>query len=219
MEEYGDGLMMCQIDQEKLIKEVYEIVSYVSASDNGNTIPKRAKKHPELLWVRFADRLEAIGPIGAVRCYQYNTEKGESLSVSTTPRPKTKQEVWANVTPDRLQKYMETKDSASMMDHYFDKLLQIARFEQEIVKNNFLCQEAEKRVEPLVDICLEWGRTGKVPVDLIMSHADKSSKKKKTEEKKVQKNEPAKIPALKKQIKRKQLAQGLTISQRRLKIK
>ena len=129
MEEYGDGLMMCQIDQEKLIKEVYEIVSYVSASDNGNTIPKRAKKHPELLWVRFADRLEAIGPIGAVRCYQYNTEKGESLSISTTPRPKTKQEVWANVTPERLQNYMETKDSASMMDHYFDKLLQIARFE------------------------------------------------------------------------------------------
>ena len=129
MEEYGDGLMMCQIDQEKLIKEVNEIVSYVSASDNGNTIPKRAKKHPELLWVRFADRLEAIGPIGAVRCYQYNTEKGESLSKSTTPRPKTKKEVWANVTPDRLQKYMETKDSDSMMDHYFDKLLQIARFE------------------------------------------------------------------------------------------
>lgn len=81
---------------------MHETISYVSASDNGNTIPKRAKKHPELLWVRMADRLEAIGAIGAVRCYQYNCEKGEALSVASTPRPKTREEVWANVTPDRL---------------------------------------------------------------------------------------------------------------------
>ena len=60
---------MCQIEPQEVIKEVHEIISYVSASDNGNTIPKRAKKHPELLWVRMADRLEAIGAIGAVRCY------------------------------------------------------------------------------------------------------------------------------------------------------
>ena len=128
MEEYGDGLTMCQIEPKDVIKEVHETISYVSASDNGNNIPKRALKHPELLWVRFADRLEAIGAIGAVRCYQYNTEKGEKLYASTTPRPKTREEVWANVTPDRFEKYMRTKDSDSMMDHYFDKLLQIARF-------------------------------------------------------------------------------------------
>ena len=44
-----------------------------------------------------------------------------------------------------------------MMDHYFDKLLQIAKFEPDVVQNDFLCEEAEKRVEPLVQVCLEWG--------------------------------------------------------------
>ena len=52
---------------------------------------------------------------------------------------------------------MQNKDSASMMDHYFDKLLQIAKFEPDVVQNDFLCEEAEKRVEPLVQVCLEWG--------------------------------------------------------------
>ena len=51
-------------------KEMRKMIAYVSASDNGNSIPKRALSNPELLWVRYADRLEAIGPIGAVRCFQ-----------------------------------------------------------------------------------------------------------------------------------------------------
>ena len=86
--------------------------------------------HPELLWVRYSDRLEAIGAIGAVRCWQYNSEKGAPMQVDTTPRCLNKEEVWANVTPDRLEKYMRTKTSDSMMDHYFDKLLQIALFDK-----------------------------------------------------------------------------------------
>ena len=154
---------MCSINPKKVEKEAMEAISYVSASDNGNQVPKRAKKNPELLWVRFSDRLEAIGTIGAVRCWQYNTEKGAPLSVVTTPKPKTRQQVWKEVTPERFEAYMTKKDSASMMDHYFDKLLQIARFDIDVVKNKFLCEEAERRVEPLVQICLEWGKTGKVP--------------------------------------------------------
>ena len=31
-----------------------------------------------------------------------------------------------------------------MMDHYYDKLLQIARFDAGVVKNAYLCQEASK---------------------------------------------------------------------------
>jgi len=50
------------------------MISYVSFSDNGNTIPDRAHKSPEFLWPRYSDRLEAIGAIGAVRCWQYNEE-------------------------------------------------------------------------------------------------------------------------------------------------
>ena len=57
-----------------ILSESLEMISYVSASSNGNSIPERAITNPEFLWVRFSDRLEAIGTIGMVRCYQYNTE-------------------------------------------------------------------------------------------------------------------------------------------------
>lgn len=152
-------------------KETLETISYVSASDNGNEVPKRAEEHPELLWVRYADRLEAIGAIGAVRCWQYNSEKGAELSVETTPRPTTKAEVWAHVTPDRLANYMKNKTSDSMMDHYYDKLLQIAVFDSKVVSNEYLCAEAERRVTPLLVICLKYGKTGKPPIPLIKKFA------------------------------------------------
>ena len=111
------------VDVKSIKRETIEMISYVSASSNGNQVPERAQQHPELLWVRWADRLEAIGTIGAVRCWQYNTEKGAPMQVDTTPRCQSRDEVWANVTPDRLDSYMSTKTSNSMMDHYFDKLL------------------------------------------------------------------------------------------------
>ena len=137
-------------DEKIVTKETLEMISYVSASDNGNAVPKRAQKNPEFLWTRYSDRLEAIGTIGAVRCWQYNSEKGAPMSVETTPRPTSKAEVWENVTPDRFDNYMTTKTSDSMMDHYFDKLLQIAVFDSNTVANKFLCEEADRRVEPLV---------------------------------------------------------------------
>lgn len=61
-------------DVAHVTEEVLEMISYVSFSDNGNTIPARAQKSPEFLWPRYSDRLEAIGAIGAVRCWQYNEE-------------------------------------------------------------------------------------------------------------------------------------------------
>jgi uncharacterized protein len=145
----------CLIDQTELDAEIvkeltFEMISYVSASDNGNIVPKRAQKHPELLWVRYSDRLEAIGTIGAVRCWQYNTEKRAPYFVDTTPRCTTKAEVWANVTPARFENYMKTKTSASMMDHYYDKLLQISFFDKQTVCNDWLCEEADRRVDPLI---------------------------------------------------------------------
>ena len=62
---------------------------------------------------------------------------------------------------------MVTGDSNSMMDHFYDKLLHVARFDPEVVQNSFLVEEAARRVQPLVDICLEYGLTGIVPEDSI----------------------------------------------------
>ena len=54
-----------------------------------------------------------------------------------------------------------------MMDHYYDKLLQIAHFDPAVVVSSYLQEEAGKRVQPLVEICLEVGRTGEVPVEML----------------------------------------------------
>jgi len=54
---------------EVIVEEALRMIEYVSASKNGNKVPKEALGAPEMLWVRFCDRLEAIGAIGAVRCY------------------------------------------------------------------------------------------------------------------------------------------------------
>lgn len=88
--------------------------------------------------MRFADRLEAIGVIGAIRCYQYSMESDRNLAAPDTPLPKTEKEVWAQVTPERFENYMKSKSSNSMMDHYYDKLLHVAVFDPKIVQNDFL---------------------------------------------------------------------------------
>jgi hypothetical protein len=152
-----------------VISEVLQMISYVSASVNGNTVPAPATKDPTLLWPRFCDRLEAIGTSGAVRCLQYNQEEGAPLYTQTTPRPVTEEELWTHVTQERWNKYQNGGNSASMMDHYYDKLLQIAVFEPAVVQNSYLVTEATKRVEPLVRICLEFGKSGEAPIDLINS--------------------------------------------------
>ena len=66
---------------------------------------------------------------------------------------------------------MRTKTSNSMMDHYYDKLLQIAVFDKDTVQNEWLCQEADRRVDPLVQVCLKYGKTGKAPISMIKKFA------------------------------------------------
>ena len=105
------------------------------------------------------------------------------MSADTTPRCREKEEVWANVTPDRFDNYMRTKTSDSMMDHYFDKLLQIALFDKQTVANEFLCSEADRRVDPLVQVCLKYGKTGKAPISMIKKFAALESVPTKAEKK------------------------------------
>jgi len=154
----------------EITNQVLEMISFVSASVNGNSVPEKAKTDPSLLWPRFCDRLEAIGVIGAVRCYQYNSETDAPLCTESTPRPKTNSQVWNFVTEERWKNYQNGGNSASMMDHYYDKLLQIAVFQPSVVQNTYLVEEASKRVTPLLDICVKYGQTGIVPEDLIKSY-------------------------------------------------
>jgi hypothetical protein len=86
-------------------------------------------------------------------------------------------------------------------------LLQIAAFDPSTVQNAYLIEEQKLRVEPLVKICLQWGRTGIVPEKMILSHDP--SRRNPT----VAKSRPKTL--LRKQIKRSKLRKGLRLMQLR----
>ena len=88
---------------------------------------------------------------------------------ASTPRPEDEPALWAHVTEARWLKYQQGGNSVSMMDHYYDKMFQIAHFDPAIVANLYIQDEAAKRVKPLVEICLHFGRTGKVSIEMLQS--------------------------------------------------
>lgn len=111
-----------------VIDDAVLMIGHVSCSANGNAVPPEAVDSPELLWPRWADRLEATGEIGVVRCYMYDAKSGRPLFTAETPRPTTAAECFAHATEERFAEYQRSGGgSASMVDHYFDKLLQVAR--------------------------------------------------------------------------------------------
>jgi len=152
--------------------EALRCIGWVSCSSNGNSFPAECEEAPELLWPRWADRLEAVGEVGVVRCYQYNKRDGAPLACESTPRPQTAEEALGLATPERFAAYQASGGgSASMLDHYYDKLLPIARPPPSLVRNLYLEREALAGAAPLIDILLEYGRSGVVPVDRIEAMA------------------------------------------------
>mmetsp|Transcript_1958 Transcript_1958/g.4318 ORF Transcript_1958/g.4318 Transcript_1958/m.4318 type:complete len:276 (-) Transcript_1958:169-996(-) len=156
----------------EVVEDALAMIALVSCSKNGNSVPPEAHSRPELLWPRWADRLEATGEIGAVRCWQYNEELGRDAFTSSTPRPRSEAEVWELATPERFEKYQASGgQSASMIDHYFDKLLRVARPPTEVLHNDYFEAEMVRRVAPLVQVCLAFGETGEVPMGMLRSWA------------------------------------------------
>eukprot|EP00438_Fugacium_kawagutii_P020053 Skav201033 [mRNA] locus=scaffold3386:156139:156915:+ [translate_table: standard] len=157
-----------------VIGDAIRMIELVSCSKNGNSVPHDAEKEPELLWPRWADRLEATGEIGIIRCWQYNREVGAPLVLPDTPCPKSEEEVWAHATNQRFELYQKSGGkSNSMLDHYYDKLLRVACPPAHFVKNGYLEREMADRAQPLVQVCLQYGLTGVLPLneDIISEKA------------------------------------------------
>ena len=156
-----------------VIDDALRQISWVSCSANGNSCPPEAKTNPELLWPRWADRLEAVGDIGIVRCYAYNKHEGKTpLACAETPRPQSAEEALALATSERFEQYQASGGgSKSMLDHYYDKLLQVARPPPSLVRNAYLEAEALAGAQPLLEVCLAFGRTAEVPVAMIEATA------------------------------------------------
>jgi len=150
----------------EIVENALRMIGLVSCSANGNSVPLDAVEEPELLWPRWADRLEATGEVGIVRCWQFNREVAAPLVSSETPRPLNEEEVWAYATPERFAQYQRSGgESASMLDHYYDKLLQVSRPPAAAVQNKYFEEEMAKRAAPLVQVCLHFGRTGQLPLE------------------------------------------------------
>jgi uncharacterized protein len=144
---------------------ILNMIDLVSCSKNGNSVPSYIIENGDyhLLIPRWSDRLEAVGKVGVVRCYQYSIEKGLPLSTGSSPRPTIVEQLWECATPERFEAYQARGGtSEDMISHYYDKLLHVACPPKEIVHNMYLEEKAEESAKPLIEICLRYGRTGVV---------------------------------------------------------
>lgn len=149
---------------------ILAMIDWVSASQNGNSVPDAIASSGEYfrLYPRWADRLEAVGRRGVVRCYQYSLEKGQALLSDTSPRATTKEEVYKLADPQRFVDYQASGGhSDDMISHYYDKLLHVARPPPDIVRNSYLEAKAAESAAPLVEVCLRFGVTGKIDEEYL----------------------------------------------------
>jgi len=179
------------------ISRILKMITWVGCSENGNSIPPEieSSKDYHLLIPRWSDRLEAVGRRGVVRCYQYNRETGAPLSkdddLYDSPRPMSEEEIWKVATPERFQMYLNngkhhggkkegnsdaegdhannSSSISSMISHYYDKLLHIARPPPKIVRNKYLEDMANESSKELVQVCLRFGKSGLVDEGYIRS--------------------------------------------------
>ena len=142
---------------------IIKMISLVSSSKNGDSIPEEAINNEWLLYPRYADRLEALGKGGILRCYQYGITSNNPLYVSTTKCVDKEEDIWSIATIERYNKYNGKSDS--MIDHYYDKLLRASFFP---IKNDFFDKESNIRRQPLIDIVLFFGKNKKITdIDVV----------------------------------------------------
>jgi uncharacterized protein len=153
-------LSTCGFDVQ-CITNVVHMISLVSCSKNGNSTID-----DDELWKlipRLSDRLESTGIEGARRCFYYNTTKGKALYNETTPRPTTREEALNHATEERFANYLHNGTSSTMMDHYFDKMIHVAFPPRKHVEHSkYFMNEFEKRVNPLLDVCVHFGIHGEI---------------------------------------------------------
>jgi len=146
--------------QASITDEVVEVIDRVSARKNKDAGVPKGKEWQ--LIVRDADRIEAVGEVGIARCFAYNQKVGAPLFVASTPRPTNEKEIWQIATPERFAAY--NGESASMIDHYYDKLLHLQKCGS---GSKYLEGQLNARLQIMLDFVLEFSRKGEVDVDAL----------------------------------------------------
>lgn len=150
---------MFYLSVSEAVQLVIDMISYVSASKNGDRIPevcKHMSTHEWLLIPRYADRVEAIGLVGIKRCFQYTKTCKTPFFKETTVRANNELELFDSIaTVERYNEYSGT--SETMIDHYYDKILRLSHFP---IVNPYLCKLAQERNRVCIEFVLEFGKTG-----------------------------------------------------------
>jgi uncharacterized protein len=149
---------------EDTIALVLRMIGWVSASKNGDAIPAEAVLNPWMLMPRYADRVTAMGHTGVKRCWKYTRGIKRPLYTPETARAVDEEDLWSRIaTSERYAAYRG--QSASMIDHYYDKLLHLGRalMEQD---NAYFRLEARRRNLPLIEVALAFGRDGTLSDEL-----------------------------------------------------
>lgn len=139
------------LKKEVLLERIEKMIDLVAASKN----KEKYTGEEWMLIPRNADRLEAMGWIGIIRCYEYCKKLGTPLYTSETPRVTTEEELYQIATEERFKNYKG--NSASMIDHFYDKLIHISSLE---TTNEWLLKEAKKRKQVLIDYLFDFGAKG-----------------------------------------------------------
>jgi uncharacterized protein len=156
----------------EMIDQVITMVDLVSSSKNGDSVPAHVAERMWMLIPRYSDRIEAFGLVGIKRVFQYAKTVNNPLYVSTSPKPNTEEEIWANAAIERYRAYSGHSDS--MIDHFYDKLLRATNFP---IKNVFLNTEAKARTKPMIDFLLMFASKDELTDIDVMDFLDNYHKK------------------------------------------
>lgn len=132
---------------EHLVPLVISCIRLVSCSSQALYEVNRVQ--PSWMFIpRDADRLEAIGLEGAVRCLEYG--KGTiPLFSANTPRPQSKEDILFHATFERFEAYKKGRRSVSVIDHFYDKLLHLKCDDS---GNPYLTRMGIERSQQMVDV-------------------------------------------------------------------
>lgn len=154
----------------EMVDVILKMINLVSCSKNGNS--RDGVEEEWMLYPRFADRLEALGEIGLVRCWIYTYHVSRPLFTDETPRPKSLEELRKVASPDRFAHYVTQKGkvgSSSFIDHFYDKLLHIG----DVGSNPYFVGEAKVRLKVMEEFLLKFGQTGQVDEVYLQELANK----------------------------------------------
>lgn len=108
---------------EETITLTVEMIELISCSKNGDTLIS-----PSWMAIpRYADRLEAMGPIGLVRAISYANHINRPFIEEDTPKAYNEEQLDEICTYSRYLEYTSGKrDSGSTIDHLYDKILHLS---------------------------------------------------------------------------------------------